>query len=188
MSRSQQTLNLLQAWQALGLYVANSASAVLGILNRPLLFSILQNSGLSIPKTLWCRRYQAPEGGKWILKSPYKSFRDIRDTLSVSKSDWCLYQDFIPFSRHVKTYLVGRENYTEVTSECLSASERISIKTATLECQKILGLELLSIDFVLTADKYYIVDVNDFPSFDQVEEAPKWIADYLIRKLIVLSA
>ena len=55
-----------------------------------------------------------------------------------------------------------------------------SMRRIALAVGRLLGLKIYGIDMLETARGYYIVDVNFFPSFIGVEEAPARLADYII--------
>lgn len=55
-----------------------------------------------------------------------------------------------------------------------------AMRRLALSVGRLLGLKIYGIDMLETARGYYIVDVNFFPSFIGVEEAPTRLADYII--------
>lgn len=58
------------------------------------------------------------------------------------------------------------------------------IRVAALACGKSLGLELYGVDFLLAGDRFFSVDVNAFPGYKGVAEAPQALADYLYHRAL----
>ncbi|HSB70874.1 MAG TPA: hypothetical protein VLT62_16230 [Candidatus Methylomirabilis sp.] len=53
------------------------------------------------------------------------------------------------------------------------------VRAAALACGRALGLELYGVDFLAAGDRFYVVDVNAFPGYKGVADAPRVLADYL---------
>jgi len=53
---------------------------------------------------------------------------------------------------------------------------------AALTCGAALGLELYGADIVRRGDEFHVVDVNAYPSYQGVDEAPRRVAAYLIAR------
>lgn len=53
------------------------------------------------------------------------------------------------------------------------------LERAALACGKALGLELYGVDFLLAEARFCCVDVNAFPGYKGVAEAPQALAEYL---------
>lgn len=49
-------------------------------------------------------------------------------------------------------------------------------------CGRLFGLELYGVDLIWGEDGWEILEVNDFPSFDGLHDAPEWIADYVLSR------
>ena len=90
--------------------------------------------------------------------------------------------------RDIKVYVVGdmlwsiSRPWPAVTMEDkLGRPAEISneIRQAALACGKALGLELYGVDFLVSGDKFFVVDVNAFPGFKGIPDAPRYIAEYL---------
>jgi ribosomal protein S6--L-glutamate ligase len=58
------------------------------------------------------------------------------------------------------------------------------IEAAALACGRTLGLELYGVDFLLSEDRFFVVDVNAFPGYKGVADAPQAVADYLYRRAL----
>ncbi len=57
-----------------------------------------------------------------------------------------------------------------------------AIRTAALACGRALGLELYGVDFLVAEERFFAVDVNVFPGYKGVAEAPRALADFLYRR------
>ena len=53
------------------------------------------------------------------------------------------------------------------------------IRTATLRCGEVVGLELYGVDFVVAGDGFFAVDVNAFPGFRGPADLPRRLAGYV---------
>lgn len=94
--------------------------------------------------------------------------------------------------RDIKVYVVGDRIWSisrpwpAVTMEDkLGRPAEISdeIRQAALTCGKALGLELYGVDFLLSGDRFLVVDVNAFPGFKGIPDAPRCIAEYLYQRV-----
>lgn len=91
----------------------------------------------------------------------------------------------------LKVYVVGenvwalRRPFPAVTLEAkMGQAVAVSpaIKDAALACGRVLGLELYGVDLLVNGNRFYVVDVNAFPGYKGVAEAPSAIAAYLYRR------
>ena len=89
----------------------------------------------------------------------------------------------------LKVYVVGEQVWAikrpfpaRSLAEKLGEPARVSppIRDAALACGKALGLELYGVDFLVAGDEFFVVDVNAFPGYKGVPEAPAAIAEYLL--------
>jgi ribosomal protein S6--L-glutamate ligase len=53
------------------------------------------------------------------------------------------------------------------------------VRIAALVCGRALGLELYGVDVLVAGDRFFVVDVNAFPGYKGVQEAPRQLAAYL---------
>ncbi|MDQ4070945.1 MAG: hypothetical protein M3203_15965 [Actinomycetota bacterium] len=67
------------------------------------------------------------------------------------------------------------------TSELCAVSE--DLRTLALRCRKGFDLDLLGLDVLETAAGPYVVDVNEFPNYTGVEEAPAVIGELVLARL-----
>jgi ribosomal protein S6--L-glutamate ligase len=89
----------------------------------------------------------------------------------------------------LKVYVVGEQMWAikrpfpaRSLAEKLGESARVTppIRDAALACGAALGLELYGVDFLVAGDEFFVVDVNAFPGYKGVPEAPAAIAEYLV--------
>jgi ribosomal protein S6--L-glutamate ligase len=89
----------------------------------------------------------------------------------------------------LKVYVVGEQMWAikrpfpaRTLAEKLGEPARVSppVRDAALACGAALGLELYGVDFLVAGDEYFVVDVNGFPGYKGVPEAPAAIATYLL--------
>lgn len=59
-----------------------------------------------------------------------------------------------------------------------------AIEATAIACGRALGLELYGVDFLVTEDQFFVVDVNAFPGYKGVADAPRTLADYLYRRAL----
>lgn len=61
------------------------------------------------------------------------------------------------------------------------------IEAAAFACGRALGLELYGVDFLLSEDRFFSVDVNTFPGYKGVADAPRALADFLYRRALIAN-
>jgi ribosomal protein S6--L-glutamate ligase len=61
------------------------------------------------------------------------------------------------------------------------------MEAAAFTCGRALGLELYGVDFLVSEDRYFIVDVNTFPGYKGVADAPRVLADHLYRRALAAN-
>ena len=95
--------------------------------------------------------------------------------------------------RDFKVYVVGdqvwglRRDFPAVTLEQKLGKVvdvPSSLKNVALACGRALGLELFGVDFLVDGGKFFVVDVNAFPGYKGINDAPASIADYLYGKAL----
>jgi len=93
--------------------------------------------------------------------------------------------------RDLKVYVVGEQVWAitrpfpaqtleDKLGEFIPLSPKI--RTAALRVGQALGLELYGVDFLSIRDQFSVVDVNAFPGYKGVAEAPHFIAQYLYER------
>ncbi len=100
-------------------------------------------------------------------------------------------REVAPGSKDFKVYVVGDRMWALVKPwPARTPSDKIghrapvppSVAALTLAAGRRLGLELYGIDFLLEGDRCWIVDVNPFPGYNGLAEAPAAIAEYLVAR------
>jgi ribosomal protein S6--L-glutamate ligase len=56
------------------------------------------------------------------------------------------------------------------------------VRRAALACGRVLGLELYGVDVLRAGERFCVVDVNAFPGYKGVAEAPRQLAAYLLAR------
>jgi ribosomal protein S6--L-glutamate ligase len=102
-------------------------------------------------------------------------------------------REFPSSGRDFKVYVVGEKVWaTERPFPATSDAEKVgraakvppNIREAALACGKALSLEIYGVDFLVSEDRFAVVDVNSFPGYKGVEEAPEALADYIHRRAL----
>jgi ribosomal protein S6--L-glutamate ligase len=103
---------------------------------------------------------------------------------------WPLFaQQEVPSGGHdLKVYVVGHRLWA-ITRRfpTRSAQDKIGtpavlppeVRRAALACGRALGLELYGVDVLVAGDHFFVVDVNAFPGYKGVAEAPRQLTAYL---------
>ncbi len=78
---------------------------------------------------------------------------------------------------------IGRQDAVIDESKLESMRVEISpdVKNLLLEIGKKFGMQIYGLDYFYYEGKLVIIDINDFPSFRGIEEAPKLIGDFIGR-------
>jgi ribosomal protein S6--L-glutamate ligase len=59
-----------------------------------------------------------------------------------------------------------------------------AIRDAALAAGQALGLELYGVDFLVAHDQFVAIDVNPFPGYHGITDAPKHLADYIYNRAL----
>ncbi|WP_369226719.1 RimK family alpha-L-glutamate ligase [Streptomyces sp. R39] len=195
-------LTLLEAAASAGLTTINNAQAIRGVRDKALAAAIGLSHGLPLPATYAAAQpellAEIPESEYPIVVKPadgssgravrlVSSPRRLAEVLpELAGEGMLIAQPYVPNSGvDIKVYCVGDELYA---TECRSllhpdhpVRERgvpLSPEIAAIAAQVgvVYGLDLYGVDVVLGPNGPVVVDVNDFPSFRQVPEAPARLA------------
>jgi ribosomal protein S6--L-glutamate ligase len=99
--------------------------------------------------------------------------------------------------RDLKVFVVGQSLWAitrpfpaRTLQEKIGTSAPVppDIAVAALACGEALGLELYGVDFLLSEDRFFAVDVNAFPGYKGVAEAAQALADYLYQRSLKAHA
>jgi ribosomal protein S6--L-glutamate ligase len=94
--------------------------------------------------------------------------------------------------RDLKVYVVGDQMWAitrpfpaRTLADKLGAPARVppGIREAAVACGRALGLELYGVDFLVAGDEFFAVDVNAFPGYKGVPDAPRAVAEHLHGRL-----
>lgn len=98
-------------------------------------------------------------------------------------------QQEVPSSgRDLKVYVIGDKTWAitrpwpAVTMEDkVGQPAQLSneIQATALACGKALGLEIYGVDFIVMEDSFFVIDVNAFPGFKGIHQAPSHLAEYI---------
>ncbi|WP_324783987.1 hypothetical protein [Streptomyces sp. H51] len=195
-------LTLLEAAASAGLATINNARAIRGVRDKALAGAIGLNCGLPVPATYAAARpellLEIPDSEYPIVVKPadgsagravhlVSSPGRLAEMLPELAGEGMLVaQPYVPNSGvDIKVYSVGDELYATERRSPLhpdhAVRERrvpLSAEIAAIAAQVgvVYGLDLYGVDVVLGPDGPVVVDVNDFPSFRQVPEAPARLA------------
>jgi len=200
MARSEETREKIQEIERRGAIVVNSPKSVGDSLNRELSYKRLAEAGADIPKTnvkpigrisfkdLQGRNIlkRADRHEEWFVISDEKELEAAVKFYKNRDAKRIAIQEFV-HGEHVKYYVIGRKVILPEGTERFVKE----MKRHALIAGKATGLEIYGGDFIL-AEKPFLVDVNDWPSFGSVkgytqEEAAKEICRYLAAKAVKLA-
>jgi ribosomal protein S6--L-glutamate ligase len=139
---------------------------------------------------LWLKPHRGSQGaGVRRVDSP--ADLDVPDVLTDPFGlPWPLFaQREVPSSGHdLKVYVVGPRLWAITRPfPARSLQDKIGtpavlppeVRRAALACGRALGLELYGVDVLVAGDRFCVVDVNAFPGYKGVAEAPRQLAAYL---------
>lgn len=191
MARGPYILAHLISYMHKGIPFLNSPEAVLlSSTSRDTNLSFLESEGLPVAPymkvSLSCKKYKSSKKLPTYLPGWIKGMNlngvnpgDVCKVETVSEADSRILSMFtnpkyldIIVMRHLegplqKVYVVGDKCWPQC--ECSELA---------LKVRETVNLNILGVDFIMTSDGPYIIDVNDFPSFSSCrEEAAEAIAD-----------
>ncbi|WP_405782654.1 RimK family alpha-L-glutamate ligase [Streptomyces sp. NBC_00859] len=200
-------LSLLEAAAVVGLTTVNDARSIRGVRDKVLASVVAQSRGLPVPRTYAAPGpevlAQVPETDYPLVVKPAdgSSGRGVRLVRSPGRlaqvrkelagEGVLIAQPYVPNSGiDLKVYCIGGEIFATERSSPLHPGrphhERpvpLSSEVAQLavEVGRAFGLDLYGVDVVVGTDGPVIVDVNDFPSFRCVPDAPARVARAVLR-------
>jgi len=198
MSRDRQVLEILRVLEEMGTIVINSTRSLFLTLNKCMLLLKLQKNGIPVPKTFLVPNGHTTMDPPLVIKFPFEHEKKTTSVKFInSKKDFesnnqhILCQKFVSNCNSLKCYVVGEKSF--VASSQLNEwindneinfdiSDISALEAISIECGNIFGLEIYNVEFMKLENTYYVIDVNDFPSFDCINQAPKIITNYIIRR------
>lgn len=199
-------LTLLESAAAVGLTTVNDVRSIRGVRDKGLAAVVGRAGGLPVPQTYAAAHPDllagVPEGEFPLVVKPAdgssgRAVRLVRSAAGLAEAGAALMgeglliaQPYVPNSgTDLKIYCVGGELYATERASPLhpdlpTAERRVGLpaEIAALAARVgvVYGLDLYGVDVVLGPDGPVIVDVNDFPSFRQVPDAPARVADAVL--------
>lgn len=199
MSRDYNMIAMLSILEEKGAAVVNTTAATLRTINRGLTYELLARQGVAVPRTFIAPASQHGLSKTFIAKPLLSTEKQPQ---SIAKIDGP--SQALPYpERHIilqeriesgllrKCYVVGNKCTVrriagaygaEVAGKGILPQEdsEQSLRDIAFKCGGILGLEIFNVDLLTVANTHYVVDVNDFPSFEGIPSAPEMIAAYLL--------
>ncbi|MER5886611.1 hypothetical protein ABT160_22535 [Streptomyces sp. NPDC001941] len=195
-------LTLLEAAAAVGLRTVNDARSIRGVRDKALAAAIGRTRGLPVPPTYAAARPEllaaVPESDYPLVVKPADGSagravhlvpspdRLAAMTPLLAGEGLLIAQPYVPNSGvDLKVYCVAGDYYATERGSPLhpghAVTERrvpLPAEVAALAAQvgTVYGLDLYGFDVLLGPDGPVVVDVNDFPSFRQVPDAPARVA------------
>ncbi len=172
---------------AAGIPVPPSWATGQGALLRPL-------RGLAT-RPLWLK---PPRGKQGAGVQRLAAGEVIADDLLRATHDSPLFaQREVPSSgQDLKVYVIGDKIWSLLKPwPARTASDKLGvpvalpaeIRDAALACGRALGLELYGVDFLASENRFFVVDVNPFPGYHGVPNAPDHLAEYLSQRALRLN-
>jgi ribosomal protein S6--L-glutamate ligase len=199
-SRHPFALALLAEAESVGARTVLASAAIHAVRDKVRALLTLERHGLPTPETfLACRpedlvrrRPRFPLLLKPLQGDSAQAIRLVRTSRELADVEWT--EPIVLAQRYVKSggldlklYLAGRRVWG-VRRPFLRVGDpaathvHVDAGLASLarDCAGAFGLPLLGVDVVETADGPVIVDVNDFPNYTGIDEAPEVIAEFLV--------
>ncbi|MFE9924848.1 RimK family alpha-L-glutamate ligase [Streptomyces sp. NPDC005774] len=203
-------LTLLEAADSAGLTTINNARAIRGVRDKALAAAIGLRRGLPLPATYAAALpellVEIPESEYPIVVKPadgssgravhlVSSPRRLAEMLpDLAGEGMLIAQPYVPNSGvDIKVYSIGDELYATERRSPLHPDHAVRERRVPLSAEiaaiagqvgVVYGLDLYGVDVVLGPNGPVVVDVNDFPSFRQVPDAPVRLA----RAVLALAA
>ncbi|CAM5610417.1 ATP-grasp domain-containing protein [Streptomyces hirsutus] len=203
-------LTLLEAAASAGLTTINNARAIRGVRDKALAAAIGLSRGLPLPVTYAAALpellVEIPESEYPIVVKPadgssgravhlVSSPRRLAEMLpELAEEGMLIAQPYVPNSGvDIKVYSIGDELYATERRSPLHPDHAVRERRVPLSAEiaaiagqvgAVYGLDLYGVDVVLGPNGPVVVDVNDFPSFRQVPDAPVRLA----RAVLALAA
>lgn len=207
MSRDPIILSFLSMYETFGIPVVNPTRSVWITNSKPSIFAIMAKRGIPTLPTQFVYGISKAVNlnkllkGRKVLKGQRSDFKIFSKTVSFNKK-WGFHQldsnalniiqDFVKPDSEIKVYVIGRQTFLkDIKNPCCSPSSKkilsgkllSEIKKSAIQIGRLSGLEIYNVDILIKDSQFYIVDVNDFPSFKKIPKAAGKISDYLIQKV-----
>lgn len=211
-SESALALSLAGALSVGGGVILNDYHAVNLVRDKLATMAVLGGSGIPVPETyatgsaallqpllktgpLWLKPYRGTKGvGVQRLASSGDFDPDLRceDPYGLPLPLFAQ-REFPSNGRDLKVYVVGNRMWAiERPFPALTAEDKAGravdlpqqIREAALACGRVLNLELYGVDFLVSEARFAVVDVNSFPGYKGIEEAPEALTEYIYGRAV----
>ncbi|MFY9227227.1 MAG: hypothetical protein WAQ98_31445 [Blastocatellia bacterium] len=203
-SDTELALSLATALEGLGARVLNRASASALARNKVLAAVLLHRAGIPTPRSFMAaapsRMEKELKSGPLIFK-PHRGYHGAGIRIAEKAAaiptdevypDLVFSQKYFPAARKdLKVFAIG-EAVFGVRKPFSSGSYLVAGQPAFLSpeveeiarrCGACFGLELYGLDLVENETGVFVVDVNYFPGYRGVPEAPRRLADHIIHRM-----
>lgn len=204
-SRSALGLNLLSYAARAGAFTINRPEAIQSICNKAEMTLALTRAAIPTPATYFTDHVAnfmdlPQEKFPLILKPTYGNNAQglllAHDKNSLADIQWrddlVLAQSYLPNSGFdLKLYVCGDSVFgvrkPSPLRDLQPASECVCLDTAAIDlarhCGKLFGLEIYGVDTIETDDGPIVIEVNDFPNFTGVAQAPGLITELVLAQV-----
>jgi glutathione synthase/RimK-type ligase-like ATP-grasp enzyme len=208
-TRNAFALSLLCEAQLRGARTVNRWETIQAVRDKPYAAMVLARAGVPTPPTYLADRpgsLAGLPGVAWplLLKPPYGDNGDgivrVDSPVELERLPWpegmVLAQHYVDVAGvDVKLYGAGDEVWAvRRPSPLLAEGERAGpavplpvtgeLRTLAHACRDAFGLELYGVDVLPSPDGPLVVDVNDFPNYTGIAEAPAVVADLVESRLV----
>jgi ribosomal protein S6--L-glutamate ligase len=203
-SRHPFALALLEQAEALGARTCDRSSAVLAVRDKVRCTSALAKRGVSVPPTFLARRPEDlarlprdvfPLVLKPVLGDNGRGLHVVEEPEQLASIAWTeelvLAQCYLDVGGvDLKVYVAGQEVWavrrpsplTPRPDAPVAAPVTPALRELVRACREEFGLLLFGIDVLETRGGPVVVDVNEFPNYTGVDEAPAAIGRLLLRE------
>jgi ribosomal protein S6--L-glutamate ligase len=211
-TRNPFALGLLRQAAVPGVAVLTPWESVAAVRNKARAAHILAARGVAMPQTFLADSLGAlravPDDCFPLMLKPHLGdnalgIAIIRDRSELDELEWedgmVLAQRFVESDGvDTKVYAVGQQVWTVRRRSPIggagangrmvsSSSERIEpaseIRRLAMACGEAFGLELFGVDVLESVEGSFVVDVNDFPNYTGIDEAPEAIGSLVLHRL-----
>lgn len=201
-SDTELSLSLAAALEKMGAKVLNNCTACLQLKNKVLATTTLLRAKLPVPWTVVANHPSQLTGlmkGRQLIFKPYRGYHGVGINIADEPSnlpsddvypDMVFGQDYLSSAcKDLKIFAIGDEIFGVrkpfSKDSYLKAGELSHLSPEVVElarrCGKAFGLDLYGIDLAEIGDKFFILDVNYFPGYRGVPDAPTLLAEYIIK-------
>lgn len=209
-SDTELSLSLARAYEALGAKVLNSAHSSLLLKNKVIATAMLAHSGIRTPAS-WIAAHtndlQSQLAQSPLLFKPYRGYHGVgihaaETVVDMPAADFyadlCFAQTYLPptIRKDLKIFVIGdrafgiRKPFSQ--HSYLHTGEPVKLtaeqENVALECGRIFNLEFYGIDIAEDHDQYYVIDINYFPGYRGVPNAPQLLCQQIMKHLQLSSA